>query len=48
MIADPKDPAQDQEIPDVEPAPAPDIAPGDPGGLKPVKEPFPNRPKRAV
>ena len=34
------------DIPDMEPSPAPDILPGDPEGLKPVKEPVKDKPRR--
>jgi hypothetical protein len=39
------EPAND--IPDLEPPPAPDILPGDPEGVKPVKEPGREKSQRA-
>jgi hypothetical protein len=45
MDPDPKDKSQN-DIPDIEPPPAPDILPGDPEGLKPVKDPEKQKPQR--
>ena len=45
MTSGPKDIPND--IPDMEPLPAPDILPGDPEGMKPVKEPVKDIPQRA-
>ena len=35
-----------RDVPDMDPPPAPDIAPGDPEGIKPVDEPGGRRPQR--
>jgi hypothetical protein len=45
MISRPKEKSAN-DIPDIQPPPAPDILPGDPEGMKPVNEPSVDNPQR--